>query len=184
MDPNPTDQSPEEVYSVWALPPEPARGRLRRLMAGLRAAHGGPAFEPHVTVVGAIRLRRSAAVEALHAAAAGVRPYTARVVGDRRGFYRFGGLQLEPTPEVMAASDHCCGHFGYERPIPYVPHLSLIYGDRTEEQEAAAMQKVEELDKGIRELQFEISDIALYKTDPKDVESWELVALCSLRQSK
>ncbi|CAN6224343.1 unnamed protein product [Urochloa humidicola] len=179
---DPTNQSPQEVYSVWALPPEPARGRLLRLMAGLRAAHGGPAFEPHVTVVGAIRLRRSAAVEALHAAAAGVRPYTARVVGDRRRFYRFGGLRLEPTPEVMAASDHCCGHFGYQRPIPYVPRLSLIYGDRTEEQEAAAMEKVEELDKDIRELHFEISEIALYKTDPEDVESWELVELCNLRK--
>lgn len=96
------DQSPEEVYSVWALPPEPVRARLRGVMAGLRAAHGGPAFEPHATVVGAIRLRRSAAVEALRAAAAGVRPYTARVVGVARGdfFYQCVYLLLEPTPEV------------------------------------------------------------------------------------
>ncbi|KAF8657616.1 hypothetical protein HU200_059763 [Digitaria exilis] len=179
-----TNQSPEEVYSVWALPSDPARGRLCRLMAELRAALGGPAFEPHVTVVGAIRLRRSAAVEALRAAAGGVRPYTARVVGDRDGFYRCGCLLLEPTPEVMEASDHCCGHFGYERPIPYVPHVSLIYGDRTEEQEAAAMRKVQELDEDIRELQFEISEVALYKTDPDDVESWELVEACNLRQVK
>jgi hypothetical protein len=100
MEPINQSSEVEEVYSLWALPPEPARGRLCRLMAGLRAAHGGPAFEPHVTVVGAIHLRRSAAVEALHAAAAGVRPYTARVVSDRRGFYRYGGLLLEPTPEV------------------------------------------------------------------------------------
>jgi hypothetical protein len=70
----PIDQSPVEAYSVWALPPEPVRGRLRRLMAELRDVHGGPVFEPHLTVVGAVRLRRSAAIETLRAAAARGRP--------------------------------------------------------------------------------------------------------------
>nr|TKW32986.1 hypothetical protein SEVIR_2G202900v2 [Setaria viridis] len=162
MEPINQSREVEEVYSVWALPSELARGRLCRLMAGLRAAHGGPTFEPHVTVVGAIRLRWSVAVEALHhAAAADVRPYTANIVSDRQGFYHCGGLLLELTPEVMTASDHCCGHFSYERPISYVSHVSLIYGDRTEEQDGTAMEKIEELDKDIRELQFEILDIVL-----------------------
>ncbi|KAL6655955.1 hypothetical protein ACP70R_006781 [Stipagrostis hirtigluma subsp. patula] len=178
---DPTDQSPEEVYSVWALPPEPARGRLRRVMAALRAAYGGPAFEPHLTVVGAIRLRRSSAVEALRAAAAGLRPYTARVAGDRRGgFFRRVYLLMEPTAEVMAASDHCCGHFGYQRPTPYRPHVSLIYRDWTKEEEAEARKKVVELDQDIRDLQFEISELALYTTGPGGVESWELVETCHL----
>ena len=100
------DQSPEEVYSVWALPPEHVRGRFRGLMAGLRAAHGGPPFEPHATVVGAVRLTRSAAIQALRAAAAaGAGPYTARVTGVARGdfFYQCVYLLLEPTPEVSLA---------------------------------------------------------------------------------
>ncbi|XP_072147954.1 cyclic phosphodiesterase-like [Setaria viridis] len=108
----PINQSPEveEVYSMWALPSELARGRLCRLMAGLRAAHGGPTFKPHVIVVGAIRLRWSVAVEALHhAASAGVRPYTANVVSDRQGFYRCGGLLLELTPEVNTIWNHLQG---------------------------------------------------------------------------
>ncbi|GJM98899.1 hypothetical protein PR202_ga15951 [Eleusine coracana subsp. coracana] len=170
----PLDQSPEEAYSVWALPPEPVRGRLRRLMAGLCAVHGGPVFEPHVTVVGAVRLRRSAAIEALRAASAGVRPYTVRVTGGS-GFYNRGCLVLEPTPEVISASDHCCSHFGYQRSTSYKPHLSLTYGDRAEEREAALRKKVEELDEDIRGLQFEISELALYTTEPGDVESWQLV---------
>ncbi|KAF0897509.1 hypothetical protein E2562_038507 [Oryza meyeriana var. granulata] len=63
-----TDQSPEEVYSVWALPLEPVHEWFPGVMAGLRAAHGGPTFEPHATVVGAIRLLRFTAIEALHTA--------------------------------------------------------------------------------------------------------------------
>jgi hypothetical protein len=128
------DQSPVEAYSMWGLPSEPVRGRL---LSTLRDVHGGPILEPHLTVVGAGRLRRSAAIETLRAGAAGVLPYTARVVS---GFYHRGCLQLEPTPEVlvpnisvtshaclhqitlslnfcqvMPASDHCCSYFGYQR---------------------------------------------------------------------
>ncbi|XP_062231894.1 cyclic phosphodiesterase-like [Phragmites australis] len=180
-----TDQSPEEVYSVWALPPESVRDRLRRIMEVLRAAHGGPAFEPHATVVGAIRLRRSQAIEMVRAAAAGVRPYTARVVGVARDdfFYQCVYLLLEPTPEVVGASDHCCAHFGYERSAPYMPHVSLLYGDLTEEEEEAR-KKVEELDKDICGLQFEISELALYRTDTEDksLDSWEMVEVRHLEK--
>ncbi|KAF7094368.1 hypothetical protein CFC21_096680 [Triticum aestivum] len=125
---DPTDQSPEEMYSVWALPPEPVRRRLLGLMASLRAAHGGAVFEPHAT--------------------------------------------------MMATSDHCRAHFDYQT-------SSLLYGDHlTEEEKAAARKKAGEMDKGIFGLQFEISELALYKTDPKDksLESWELVELCHLQK--
>nr|P62809.1 RecName: Full=Cyclic phosphodiesterase; Short=CPDase [Triticum aestivum] len=50
------------------------------------AAHGGPPFEPHATVVGAVAA----------AAAADVAPYTATT--------------------------------------PYMPHVSLLYGDLTDEE--------------------------------------------------
>ncbi|KAG8086113.1 hypothetical protein GUJ93_ZPchr0010g10511 [Zizania palustris] len=183
---DPVDQSPEEVYSVWAIPPEPVRERLRGIMGGLRAAHGGPAFEPHATVVGAIRLRRSAAIEALRTAAAGIRPYTARVAGVACGdfFYQCVYLLLEPNPEVVEASDHCCGHFGYHRSTPYMPHVSLLYGDLTDEEKEVARNKVEEMDKEISGLQFEISKLALYRTDTQDksLDSWELVETCHLER--
>ncbi|XP_039800230.1 cyclic phosphodiesterase-like isoform X1 [Panicum virgatum] len=180
---DPADQSPEEVYSVWALPPAPIRDRLRRIMEGLRAAHGGPAFEPHATVVGDFRSRRSAALEVLRTAAAGVQPYTARVTGVARGsfFYQCVYLLLEPTPEVVAASDYCCGHFGYKGKTPLMPHVSLLYGDLTDEEEESR-KKVEELDKDICGLESEISELALYRTDTADksLESWELVEVWHL----
>uniref|UniRef100_A0A804Q2E7 Cyclic phosphodiesterase n=1 Tax=Zea mays TaxID=4577 RepID=A0A804Q2E7_MAIZE len=108
---DPTDQSPEEVYSVWALPPEPVRDRFRRIMEGLRAAYGGPAFEPHVTVVGDFRGRRSEAVKVLRAAAASVQPYTARVTGVARGsfFYQWWELAITAAPtSVTIEKLHTC----------------------------------------------------------------------------
>ncbi|KAL4321423.1 hypothetical protein AHAS_Ahas14G0109000 [Arachis hypogaea] len=45
-----------QVYSVWAIPPLDVAATLGNLMAGLRLEFGGLHFEPHITVVGAIRL--------------------------------------------------------------------------------------------------------------------------------
>ncbi|GJN14939.1 hypothetical protein PR202_gb01817 [Eleusine coracana subsp. coracana] len=165
----PADQSPEEVYSVWALTPEPVRSRLRGVMDGLRAAHGGPAFEPHATVVGAIRLRRSQAIEMLRAAAVGVSPYTARVTGVAPRRLLLLPVRLPPARTYSRA---------------YMPHVSLLYGDLTDEEKEEARKKVEELDKNICGLQFEISELALYRTDTEDktLESWELVEVAHLEK--
>ncbi|EMS47084.1 Cyclic phosphodiesterase [Triticum urartu] len=83
---------------------------------------------------------------------------------------------------VIQTSDHFCAHFGFQRSTPYMPHVSLLYGDLTDEEKEAARKKVEEMDSEISGLQFEISELALYRTDTEDksLESWELVEVCHL----
>lgn len=65
-----------------------------------------------------------------------------------------------------------------------MPHLSLLYGDLTEEEKEKA--RAEELAEGIVGTTFEISKIALFKTDPQDtsLKSWEKVAVCELLKDK
>ncbi|KAJ4749694.1 Cyclic phosphodiesterase [Rhynchospora pubera] len=171
--PNPTTQPKTEVYSVWALPPESVRPRLKSLMSGLRAEYDGPEFEPHITVVGAIRLTPESALEMIRSATSGLRPYKAKVASVSRGtfFYQCVYLLIEPTKEVVEASAHCCGHFGYQ---------SSTY--LTDEEKDKAVKKAEELDKEIGGLEFEISEFALYKTDTEDksLKSWEKIEVCHL----
>ena len=64
----------------------------------------------------------------------------------------------------------------------YMPHVSLLYGDLTDEEKEVARKKVEELDSELIGLEFEISELALYRTDTEDksLESWELVEVCNL----
>ncbi|KAJ3703986.1 hypothetical protein LUZ61_007691 [Rhynchospora tenuis] len=182
--PNPTTQQGTEVYSVWALPPESVRPRLKSLMSGLRAEYGGPEFEPHITVVGAIRLTPESALEMIRSATSGLRPYKAKVTSVSRGtfFYQCVYLLIEPTKEVVEASADCCVHFGYQSSTPYMPHLSLLYQDLTDEEKDEAVKKAEELDKEICGLEFEISEFALYKTDTEDksLKSWEKIEVCRL----
>ncbi|KAK3431108.1 hypothetical protein EUGRSUZ_E02848 [Eucalyptus grandis] len=178
---------PKFAYSVWALPPDDLAPRLRGLMDGLRSEFGGPRFEPHVTVVGAIALTEEDAVGKFRAACEGLRVYTAAVdrVATGTFFYQCVYLLLRPTAEVVETSDHCSAHLGYERPTPYMPHLSLLYGDLTDEEKKKAQEKANELDGSLNGLSFLISRLALYKTDTEDktCQSWEKIAECNLNTS-
>ncbi|KAG6755013.1 hypothetical protein POTOM_040826 [Populus tomentosa] len=228
-----TPADKKHVYSVWAIPPEDVGGRLTRLMAGLASELGGPQFEPHITVVGAIGLTEQDALEKFHSACDGLQAYTATVdrVATGTFFYQCVYLLLHPVPEVVEASAHCSGHFGYksstrkfnaifhssfsfmnskrllfggkkcavmrfvafwecsgcaslpiEPPFTYMPHLSLLYGDLTDDEKKEAQEKANILDESISGLSFPITRLALWKTDTQDLtlKSWEKIAECSL----
>ncbi|WOL11146.1 cyclic phosphodiesterase-like [Canna indica] len=178
----------KEIYSVWAVPPEEVRDRIKKIMAALRSEFGGPAFEPHITVVGAISLAPEDALRRFRSACATLAPYPARVTAAARGtfFYQCVFFLIDPIPEVMEASARACNHFGFQSSTPYMPHLSLLYADISDEDKERARQRVEELDKEILGLSFQVSTLALYKTDTEDksLESWEQVETYHLSGEK
>ncbi|EEF40143.1 Cyclic phosphodiesterase, putative [Ricinus communis] len=172
------------VYSVWAIPAEDVSARLKKLMEDLRSEFGGPQFEPHVTVVGAISLTEEEALEKFRSSCDGLTRYIATVdrVATGTFFYQCIYLLLNPSPEVVRASAHCTGHFGYKSSTPYMPHLSLLYGDLTDDEKKKAQEKTNILDESINGLSFQISRLALWKTDTEDrtLKSWEKIAECTL----
>ncbi|GAB2299035.1 hypothetical protein Dimus_033109 [Dionaea muscipula] len=171
-------------YSVWALPSDDVRDRVKTLMDGLRSEFGGPEFEPHITVVGAIYLSDEDAVQKFRSACDGLKAYTATVESVSTGtfFYQCVFLLLHPSPEVVEASSHCSSHFGYKNSSSYMPHMSLIYGDITDEEKKKAREKAVILDESINSLSFPVTRLALYKTDvgDKTTKSWEKVTDCEL----
>ncbi|KAL8103511.1 cyclic phosphodiesterase-like isoform X1 [Apium graveolens] len=202
-------QSKKYVYSVWALPQQDLIRRLKSLMGGLRSEFGGPEFEPHVTAVGAISLTESEARDKFAKACHGLKAYNASVEKVETGtfYYQCVFLLLSRTPEIVKCmsldqveelsrvsvyfyvgggvvepSAQCSSHFGYKSSTPYMPHLSLLYADLTEEEKKRAQEKASALDKGIGSLTFQITRLALYKTDTEDksLKSWEKVAECEL----
>lgn len=63
-----------------------------------------------------------------------------------------------------------------------MPHVSLLYGDLTDEEKQKAQERANILDNSLSGLSFQISKLALYKTDTEDksLESWEKIAECTL----
>lgn len=99
-------QIKKDVYSVWALPPEDLSARVKKLMVALRSEFGGPEFEPHVTVVGAVSLTEAEARDKFKSACEGLKAYTATVdkVAIGTFFYQCVFLLLHPTDEVILRS--------------------------------------------------------------------------------
>ncbi|WOL01121.1 cyclic phosphodiesterase-like [Canna indica] len=67
-----------------------------------------------------------------------------------------------------------------------MPHPSLLYADISDEEKERARQRVDELDKEILGLSFQVSTLALYKTDTEDksLESWDQVEVYHLSGDK
>ncbi|XP_047308578.1 cyclic phosphodiesterase-like [Impatiens glandulifera] len=178
MDPQASEPI-KRVYSVWALPPEDVAQRLRKLMAELRSEFDGPEFEPHVTVVGAISLTETDAREKFVAGCEGLKTYNATVEKVTTGtfFYQCVFLLLRPDPQVIATAANCWNHFGYKNSTPYMPHLSILYGDLSEEDKKKAQEKANIIDDSLANLSFEINRLALYETDTEDItlKSWKKI---------
>lgn len=177
---NEADTNKTEVYSVWAIPSEDVSVRVKKLMGGLRSEFGGPQFEPHVTVVGAVRLTEEEARDKFRRGCEGVKKvYSVNVEKVDIGtfFYQCVYLLLHPTNEVVEASARCCSSFGYNSSSPYMPHMSILYADLMDEEKKKAQEKAYILDESIGNLSFQISRLALYKTDTEDksLKSWEKI---------
>lgn len=70
-----------------------------------------------------------------------------------------------------------CSYF-----LGYMPHLSLLYGDLSDEVKRKAQARANALDDTLPGLTFQITRVALYKTDTEDktLKSWEKIAECTL----
>ena len=92
----------KQAYSVWAVPPDDVAARLKKLMDSLGSEFGGPKFEPHITVVGAVSLTPEEAVEKFRSACEGRKAYTATVDRVATGPFSYQGvfLLIHPTTEV------------------------------------------------------------------------------------
>ncbi|CAI0560885.1 unnamed protein product [Linum tenue] len=110
------DEKKKHAYSLWGVPPKDVTIRLKKLIDGLRSEFGGPEFQPHVTVVGAVHLTEQDALSRFNSACEGLKPYAAAVDRVAQLPFELGCEFVINLPrQVVEASSHCGGHFGYKR---------------------------------------------------------------------
>ncbi|CAM6007282.1 unnamed protein product [Sphagnum balticum] len=195
----PAEEEPDTVgmYSVWAIPPDYVLPSLHLVMTQLSERYAGPPFQPHVTVLGAHPVLLSKAQQSLQQLCASILPYTFKITGVTTDlkFHQCVYLTMEPTQEAVDAhiQAQCC--FGFleigddttTMRKEYMPHMSLLYGHLLEEELEEAKAKVEaEHGKQLIGMQFQVSSLGLYCTDPADVlcKSWKMVCQLPLRAPK
>uniref|UniRef100_A0A1J3DJT1 Cyclic phosphodiesterase n=1 Tax=Noccaea caerulescens TaxID=107243 RepID=A0A1J3DJT1_NOCCA len=167
------EEEEKEMYAVWAVPEDDVEDRLGRLMEGLRSEFGGPPFGPHLTLIGPQKLTATEAKRMFKSACEGFKAYPATVdqVSTGDSYFQCVYVSLRHTPEVMNAAGHFMAHFKPFTGKFYVPHMSILYGDLTEEEKKKALEKAYALDSSVNGLSFRINRVALWITDA-NVGSW------------
>jgi 2'-5' RNA ligase len=161
-----------QTYSLWLAPAGDVRDALARLIDELAGQYGGPHFPPHITLIGSVvgtedeiaRLARPVAAQtsALHVEFDGL--------GAEDVYFRSLYLVAKQAPALMAANQLARQVFANDRPEPFRPHLSLLYGEYS----AETKQAISEAIQARLPTSCEAATLDVYQTEPP-VEAWRLV---------
>lgn len=96
----------------------------------LRLEHGGPRFDPHLTLLGGLDGAQDRFAAATELLASSLHVITLRLGGIEFGeqHYRSVYVRVEKNPDLMAARGEALRLFDRQDDPGYMPHLSLLYG--------------------------------------------------------
>jgi 2'-5' RNA ligase len=119
------------AYSLWVIPPEPAYGKCAALIDSLAVSHNAPRFEPHVTVIGNAGSDEAIAIRTAEALARSIQAFPIELaeIEQQDTFFQCLYLRARQTSSLMAVNDKAREAFERTDDPPYMPHLSLMYGN-------------------------------------------------------
>lgn len=140
------------AFTVWLVPSGETGERLRELIEALARENGGPAFAPHLTLVGGLRGAGGELAAKLVGLGPTFRPVERRLqdpaIGDT--YHQCVLLDVgrtEPLAGLRSAVQTALG----ARDSAFRPHVSLVYGDLPAERrrEIAADPRVVSLEQEV-----------------------------------
>jgi len=127
MEPDMTRRS----YALWLVPSGDLRRRLARTIRRLSRAYATPSFPPHVTLASRIAGPRQEVLAKAAQLAREIPPLTLRLTGieGRNEYFRCLVARVGPNKALRQAHRLAKRIFGLRAQRPFMPHLSLVYGD-------------------------------------------------------
>ncbi|XXT22346.1 2'-5' RNA ligase family protein [Sorangium sp. So ce429] len=125
-----TQEQEEKAFALWLVPGGAPLGRLQRLIEALARETGGPAFTPHLTLLGGLRGDGGALAAKLGDLGDALRPVELRACGAATGsaYHQCVLLDVARTEPLAALRRAAEAAFGASE-SPFRPHVSLVYGD-------------------------------------------------------
>lgn len=119
------------VYSLWLEPNQDIAYRLQARINKMSQKYGTPVFAPHVTLLGGLKASRTELVSLTNILVSSLYPFevTLTKAGYKNQFYQALFLKVKETKILNEVRERACRLFNRRDADEYHPHLSLLYGD-------------------------------------------------------
>lgn len=163
-------------HSLWLMPENETYQKFSSLIQQLANMYNGPIFKPHITLLGEVLGEEEIIVQkAQELASAHIAfPVQLENVAYEDYYFRALFVRAEKTAPLQQLHDDAKRIFDMEA-IPYMPHVSLLYGDYPKEIKEDIIKTIGEK----QPTQLIIKNIYVYKTNGTATE-WEKVAVIPL----
>ena len=159
----------ENVYSLWFMPDGSVYDKFETIIKDLAKKYNAPIFKPHVTLIGGITDKD--VFEKTELLSKKIKPFTIKIIKASYMFdyYRCVLALAEKSLEIMDAARQAREIFSNYNKREYIPHLSLLYGEISEELKQKIVNEL-----GDVKAEFEVKDIKLV-TGGDIPEEWTVI---------
>jgi 2'-5' RNA ligase len=160
-------------FVLWMPLPEAVRDRFARLIQDLARTYGTPIFEPHLTMLGGLEGEEMEILIQTARLARALKPFALKLTHADYLAEHFRSLfvRAEPSPDLLHARRLAEQAFNKTAADAFMPHLSLMYGDISENRKEAIIKDIG------REFKVEctIDRLELYRIDGVHPDEWRRV---------
>lgn len=149
-------------FSLWLMPEGEERKELNTLILELSRKLGTPSFWPHVTLLGQVMEDKKDVLEKTASLASSLNDFVINLKGTDYldEYFRCLFLIARKEADLVNANLKARTLFSRRDEPPFMPHLSLVYGNLSAEAKENVLAEVI----GIREYSFSVRKISLFST--------------------
>ena len=159
----------QEKYSLWFMPENSIYNKFETIIKNLAKKYDTPTFKPHITLIGSIT--EEDVFKKTELLSKKIKPFTIKIAKASFMFdyFRCVLALAEKSPEIMNAAKLAREIFTDYNKREYIPHLSLLYGDLSEEIKQKIVNELGDIT-----AEFPVKDIKLV-TGGNIPEDWAIV---------
>ena len=161
------------TFHLWIALTGAVYDRLAGVIAELSTRYHGPAFDPHLTLLGRLEGEEEILVDRTRQFARVLHPFEVRLKepGYEAQYFRCLFLLAEPSPPILEAHQRATRIFDAQPTSAFDPHVSLLYG-------VFAESLKQEIIKGLPPdlpSSFLASRLQLIRADSPNPQDWQAV---------
>lgn len=173
----------DSLYSLWVCPPKDSDLylKLKKLVEKLAKRFSSPIFEPHVTLLGDLKISSENVISKTEELAKIIKPYkiTLDFIDYTDNLYQSLVIRVLATKEVVDANKKTRDMYNNHSGILYVPHISIIY--KTGMDNETKKELISQLEDQFKGVEFMVDRIVISKQIARGrIEDWEIVKEISL----